>query len=113
MVQLHQLNPDTVVTMTMNVDFDGSGSPESLREDVNKILVKLQANFLTVISSDSNDAFYEKLKLASIPAVLVYDQTGQLRQRFDNDAQEYGSDGFTYGEHIVPLVKELLAEPRN
>ena len=97
--------------MTMNVDFDGAGKPEELREDVQKILVKLEATFPCVISSDSNDVLYEKLKLAAVPAVLVYDQTGQLRKRFDNDAQEYGSEGFTYADHIVPLVKELLAEP--
>ena len=99
--------------MTMNVEFDGDGTPESLHEDVEKTLVKLEAHFLSVISSDSNDALYEKLKLASIPAVLVYDQTGQLRQRFDNDTQEYGPEGFTYEEHIVPLVKSLLAEAGN
>jgi hypothetical protein len=113
LVQLHQQNPETVVAMTMNVDFDGSDSPENLREEVTKKLQSLQANFLTVISSDSNETLYEKLKLAAVPAVLVYDQTGQLRKRFDNDAQEYGADGFTYEEHIAPLVKALLAEAGN
>ncbi|MDP6467391.1 MAG: hypothetical protein QF918_06615 [Pirellulaceae bacterium] len=112
-MRLHQQNPETIVAMTMNIDFDGAGSPESLHEDVNKILVNLKATFLTVISSDSNDALYEKLKLASVPAVLVYDQTGQLRKRFDNDATEYGPEGFTYEEQIEPLVKELLAEAGN
>lgn len=99
--------------MTMNVEFDGGDSPESLREDITKTLGRLNANFLTVISSVPNDTLYEKLKLASIPAVLVYDQTGQLRKRFDNDAQEYGPEGYSYEAHIVPLVKELLAEAEN
>ena len=94
--------------MTMNIDFDGAGSPESLHEDVNKILVNLKATFLTVISSDSNDALYEKLKLASVPAVLVYDQTGQLRKRFDNDATEYGPEGKALPyEDPIPQAKRL------
>ena len=38
--------------MTLNVDFDGGDEPESLRKDVNKNLVKLEANFLSVICSD-------------------------------------------------------------
>jgi len=109
-VQLHRQNPETITAMTMCVDFDGTGSPESLHEDVDKILVNLKATFLSVISSDANEELYKKLDLASVPAVLVYDQTGQLRKRFDNDALEYGPEGFTYEEHIEPLVKELLAE---
>ena len=113
MVQLHQQYPETVVTMTMNVDFDGEGTPETHRESVRKILVELNANFLNVVSAESNEGLYEKLQLASIPTVLVYDQTGQLRKRFDNDAMEYGPEGFTYEEHIVPLVKQLLDEARS
>jgi len=99
--------------MTMNVEFDGTGSPESLRENVSKVLAGLKADFPAVIASEPNDALYEKLKLASIPAVLVYDRTGQLRKRFDNDALEYGPEGYSYAEHIAPLVKELLAEAGN
>ena len=96
--------------MTLNVDFDGSGKPEDLREDVNKKLVALEANFLSVISSDSIQNLFTKLELGSVPAVLVFDKTGQLRKRFDNDTMDYGSDGFTYDEHIGPLVAALLAE---
>ncbi len=96
--------------MTMNVDFDGTGTPADLREEVQQTLVKLNANFLSVIATDVNDDLYEKLKLASVPAVLVYDQNGQLRKRFDNDALEYGPEGFTYESHIGPFVRELLAE---
>ena len=99
--------------MTMNVDFDGTGSPASLEEDVIKPLAKLQANFLSVISSDSNEAILDKLQLAAVPMVLVYDKTGQLRKRFDNDTQEYGSEGFSYKDDIGPFVRELLAESGN
>ncbi len=99
--------------MTMNVEFDGTDSPEDLRDAVNKTLTRLEANFLSMICSTPNDALYEQLKLASVPAVLVYDQTGQLRKRFDNDANEYGTEGFTYEHHIGPLVEELLTEAGN
>jgi hypothetical protein len=96
--------------MTLNVDFDGSGSPEDLQEEVNEKLVDLQANFLSVISSVPIEDLLKNLGLASIPAVLVYDQTGQLRKRFDNDTLDYGPEGFTYAEHVGPFVEKLLAE---
>jgi len=111
LVQLHQQYPDSLVAITMNVEYDGGDSPESLRPDVKKKLAELNANFLALISSDPSDVLYEKLDLASIPAVLVYDRTGQLRQRFDNDAMEYGSEGFTYDDDIAPLVRELMDAP--
>ncbi|MEO2047806.1 MAG: hypothetical protein ABGX16_14685 [Pirellulales bacterium] len=96
--------------MTLNVDFDGSGEPEDLREDVNKKLAALDANFLSVISSDSIRDLFAKLELGSVPAVLVFDKTGQLRKRFDNDTLDYGTAGYTYDEHIGPLVTALSAE---
>jgi hypothetical protein len=51
------------------------------------------------------------LKLSSIPVVLVYDAQGQLVKAFHNDDNEYGSDGFSYQQHIIPFVKSLLGEP--
>ena len=113
LVQLHQHHPNTVVAMTMNVEFDGTGTPERLRDEVSAKLSELGANFLGVICSESNESLYEKLQLASVPAVLVYDRTGQLRERFDNDTLQYGPEGFSYEEHIVPLVNELLEESPN
>ncbi len=31
-------------------------------------------------------------------------------KRFDNDSGEYGDEGFTYKDHIVPLVEKLIGE---
>ena len=35
--------------------------------------------------------------------------TGREFKRFDNGENAYGEEGFTYEEHVTPLVKELLA----
>ena len=50
------------------------------------------------------------IDLASIPAVLVYNREGLLVNRFDNDTNAYGEEGFTYVDHIVPLVDRLREE---
>ena len=47
---------------------------------------------------------------AAIPVVRVYDRTGKLRRQFDNDDDEFGEHGFSYKQHIVPLVDQLLRE---
>jgi len=59
--------------------------------------------------SDADVDVYELIKLASIPAVYVYDTQGKMAKRFDNDAGDYGDEGFTYEDHIIPLIEKLMA----
>jgi len=96
----------------LNVNYDGSPdtSPEALRESVQKFLQDQGATFQNILSSEPDTALYDKLKLASIPAVYVYDRAGKLRKRFDNETAEFGPEGFDYDKHVVPLVEQLLTE---
>ena len=96
--------------MSFNIDYDGVGEPEALREKITPFLTKRRANFLTVISSEKPDPIYKQIDLAAIPATYVFDQQGELRKRFDNDANEYGEEGYSYEQQIIPLVEELLDE---
>ena len=54
------------------------------------------------------DELFEKIKLASIPAVYVFGPDGKLVTRFDNDEGKFGEE-FTYKKHIIPLVEKLIA----
>lgn len=111
LVQLHQKYPDQVACITVNLDYSGGEKgPEEFRQQVLKLLEPRDATCINVISSDSDEQVYQQLGLAAVPAVLVYDKTGALRKRFDNEQGEYGDEGFNYEQHIVPLVERLLAE---
>ena len=76
------------------------------------ILRKKGASFDNVLLSVPVDDFFEKIDLVSIPAVLVFGRDGRLKKRFDNETNEYGEGGFTYREHIIPLVEQALADGR-
>ncbi len=60
-----------------------------------------------MLSSDDSETLSKKLKIPSIPVVFVYDQQGNLAQRFDGA----GNDGkpFSYA-HVEAKVQELLAK---
>ena len=49
------------------------------------------------------------LLAVAIPVSLVYDAEGKLAKSFNNDAGEYGKNGFNYKEHISAQVDELQA----
>jgi len=112
LVKLQRDHPVDVVCLGFNLDYSGAAgeTPESFRAAVGEFLTKQDARFENVISSDAADDVFQRLKLGSIPAVLVYGPDGQLSKRFDNDDGQYGDEGFTYERHVVPWVEQLLAE---
>lgn len=112
LVQLHQKYPEQLTGITVNLDYTGSPDepPESYRESVLELLQNRDATTVNILSSTPDAEVYEQLELAAVPAVLVYDKSGKLRKRFDNDEGEFGENGFSYEQHIVPLVEQLLAE---
>lgn len=112
LVQLHRKYLDQVACFSLNVNYDGSAEapPESLREPVQKFLNEQQATFQNILSSEPDTQLYDRLDLASIPAVFVYDRDGKLRKRFDSESGEFDPQGFRYDQHVVPLVEQLLQE---
>lgn len=112
LVRLHKQYPDDVACMSMNLNYAGlkDEPPESFRKEVGDFLRKQGAEFQNVISSDPDTELFDRLDLASIPAVYVYDRRGKLVKRFDNDQIKGPEDEFTYKKDVIPLVEKLLAE---
>jgi thiol-disulfide isomerase/thioredoxin len=110
LVKLQQRYPDRVTCISFSLDYEGlpDQPPETFREGVLAFLNEQHATLVNVLGSDASDEIYERLQLGAIPAVLVYDQTGDLVKRFDNDDSLYGDEGFTYEQHVAPLVESLL-----
>jgi len=110
LVQLHRQFPDKVACISVDIDYIGlkEEPPTSFADKVLEFVSKHEATFPNVISSDPDEDVLNAVGVASIPAVLVYDREGNLRKKFTNDDGEYGEESFTYAQHIIPLVKELL-----
>ncbi len=112
LVELHkQYGPDRVACVSLSFDYEGIGTPEEQAGRVLDFLRSQGATFTNLMSTEESDALYRKFKLAAVPAVFVYDQSGELRKRFDNEKAKTKEEAFTY-EQVKQLVSELLAEPR-
>lgn len=108
LVALHKkYGPDKVACISLSFDYEGIGKPEDVVPAVKEFLVKQGATFDNVVSSDDSETLYKKMQLASVPAVYVYNQQGELAKRFDNEMIEKEEDAFNY-QHVGKLVAELV-----
>lgn len=98
----HEHGPDKVACVSLNLDFMGNGTPEECREPVIKFLREQAAAFDNILSSDSDEAIYEKLEFGAIPAVFVFDRQGKLAKRFDGEAAY---------KDVKAFVAAMLPEP--
>ena len=111
LVELYKEHGEKLVCMSASCDYAGikSKPPESYRDRVLEFLTMQNATFPNVLLNVESDALFEKLELASIPAVYVFGTDGKVAKRFDNDNAKPGED-FTYTKDIVPFVEKLLSE---
>ncbi len=110
LVKLHARFGDKgVACMSLSCDYQGikNKPPEYYRERVLKFLEKQGAGFQNLLASDPAEELYEKMELASIPAVFVYGRDGKLVKRFDNEQAKTEEDNITYAD-VNQLVEELL-----
>ena len=115
LVALQKKYPEKVVCISFNLDYYGAENlpPEAASDRILAFLAKQKSELHNVISSTADEDFYDAVGgLASIPAIFVYAADGKLKKRFDNDRLEYGEDGFTYQQHVIPLIEKLLAEAK-
>ena len=111
LVALHKKYPaDKITCISVSCDYEGleDEPPESKKPSVIKFLNSTKATCTNLLLSDADIDVYESIGLAAIPAVYVYDTQGNLAKRFDNDSGEYGDEGFTYKDHIEPLIEQLI-----
>ena len=79
LVELHQEEDrQKVVCMSLNIDNQGLESIDRLVPRVLQFLEQQKATFDNILMTDDADQVYRALKLTGIPAILVYDQQGQL-----------------------------------
>jgi thiol-disulfide isomerase/thioredoxin len=110
LVKLHQkYGTKGVACLSLSCDYQGikNKPPEFYRERVVRFLEKQGAGFQNLLASEPAEELYEKMELASIPAVFVYGRDGKLVKRFDNEQAKAEEDNFTYDD-VNKLVEGLL-----
>jgi thiol-disulfide isomerase/thioredoxin len=85
LVELHKKHgADKVACISLSFDYGGIGKIEEVQPGVLKFLEEQQATFDNVLCSEESDTLSKKMKLASIPAVYVYDRDGNMK-RFEGE----------------------------
>jgi len=110
LVAIHnELPHDQIRCVSASLDYEGLADYpiEDCRKSALEFLEQQKAtldNF--ILSEDSLTVMDDKLKIASIPAVLVFGVDGKLARLFD----ESSGESFTYEKDVTPFVKKLVSE---
>lgn len=109
LVKLDDQYGEQLNCVSVNVDFDGRRThpPESYSSDVKRFLNFNNAEFENYICATPSDMVFETLDIVSIPAVLLFDASGNEVARFV-DAGE--TRGFTYEKNVAPALAKLLGD---
>lgn len=110
LVALSRRWPDEVVCVSYNVDYIGQKSKpvESYLPKVGGFLEEQKSTtVINLISSEADSDVFEKLEIASIPVVLLFDQEGKLVKKFTE--ANGGEDGLTYEGDIIPALEAAQA----
>ncbi len=112
LVKLHKANGKDVACISVSADYAGSKNkpPEYYKERVLKFLQEQGAGFDNILLNVPSDELFEKIELASIPAVYVYGRDGKLVKRFDSESAESlkaEEEAFTYAD-VNKVVQDLL-----
>lgn len=110
-VKLHESFPEGLTCISVAANYSGllDEPPETFRDEVLDFLRRQNAAFPNVISSTPDQELYSIVGADAVPIVLVYGPDGELAKMFTNEDPQFGEDGFTYAEHVQPLVEQLLA----
>lgn len=111
LVELARRWPEDIVCMSMNVDYIGLPS-EPVEKITPKVVEFLKSqkvdppNLINLISSEADTDMLGKLEVESMPAILIFDRTGQRVAKLTLD--NAGEDGLTYAGDVLPLVESLV-----
>jgi thiol-disulfide isomerase/thioredoxin len=109
LVRLHEAHAGQVTCFSLNVDYDGRKTRPAVtyRPEVEAFLQSTKATFDNYLCETPGDDVYTALKIASIPAVLIYDANGTLVRKFTDTGKDRG---FSYEKDIEPFVKSLVTK---
>lgn len=108
LVELSHKYPDELTCMSLNVDYIGikSKPPESYLPKIEEFLKKSKATLTNFASSDPDSDIFTSFEIESIPAVIIFDDQGEIIQKFTDANSD--NDGFSYEGDVIPKLEELL-----
>lgn len=111
LVELQKRFGEPVAAISVNVDYHaGLEEPaESLRSEVEPILKQHDARFQNVISATPDEELFARFGMAT-NGVIIYNQKGEIVERFVNPIDPEEPIGFSFERDIEPLVRRLLSE---
>lgn len=101
--------PNDVICISYNVDYIGQKSKpvETYLPKVSGFLEKQKStSVINLISAEADSDVFEKLEIASIPVVMLFDREGKLLKKFTE--ANSGEDGLTYESDIIPAIEAAL-----
>lgn len=104
-----RFDQDEFACFALNCDYDGVAGkpPEYYRPRVTEFLKQQRSGIEQVMLSDPLLDFMEEVGLNSTPALFLFDGSGKLVQRFDNDQADTAEDAFTF-KQIEEAARALL-----
>jgi len=111
LVSLAARHGDRVQCLSLCFDYDGIGDVEDLVPPVEAFLEQVGAgDIVNMLASEEADRLYEKLDLASVPAIFIWKPDGSRAARYDDDmaARELGRP-FAYDD-VEATVAGLLGD---
>ena len=111
LVTLQKRFGQKVTAVSVNTDYHaGREEPaESLRSEVEPILKQQDARFQNAISETPDEELFSRFGMAT-NGVIVYNQKGEVVERFVNPIDPEEPIGFTFERDIEPLVRKLLSQ---
>ncbi len=110
LVALSNSHTEDVVCVSVNLDYIGlkRKPAESYKDDVTDFLQSQEATLTNFLASETDEAIRDKFEITSIPAIVVFDQAGNLAARLSEATS--GEAGLSYEAHVLPLVDKLLTK---
>ncbi len=109
LVALNQRWPTEVLCVSYNVDYIGQKSKpvESYLPKVSGFLEQQRStSVLNLMSAEADSDVFDKLEIASIPVVMLFDRAGKLVKKFTEGNS--GEDGLTYEADIIPAIEAAM-----
>ena len=106
LVELAAEHPGDIAAITVNIDYIGLPDAPPDPGPAAAFLTQKGITVENVLCTTPDEDVLKALGAASIPVVQVFDREGELVKQFEDDESQYGEGGFTYADHIRPVVEQ-------
>jgi thiol-disulfide isomerase/thioredoxin len=102
LLALQKQHVDELLCVSFNINYAGlpNQTVETDLPYIHKFLAKHESQVTNIVSTETDEQVYAQLKMYSIPAILVFDKTGQRIETVMEEA--------AYEKKVAPLVAKLI-----